>query len=465
MPPGPADTRVTERSFIAPAIAARAGRAWIGVVLAVCACAGLWWYGVAWFAPARAATLAATGLPSGTGPTSDWYATWAATRATLFEHRDPYGPQVTGEIQRLFYGRPLTPEEQQAGLISEAFVYPLPVVWVQWPLALLPWPVAYNLLYVLILLLAAAGALAWWAAIVPRPAPRAAAVAWVVLVAFSLPNLNIWLLQQPTAWTVASLAGAQWLLAGAGRAPGGLDPRRGFAAGACLALATLKPQLALPVVVWLLAWALWRPRRRWPLAAGWALTLGLGWGAADLWLPGWEAGWLTQLAAYGNYAFSGSLLGTLLPAVVTVILQILMVGIGVVAAWRWRDAAPATLPHHLLWAWALLLPLLLFPSVTAYNQLQLAPAILLLVLFEPHWRTRRGPRLAARLALVAAVWPWVAAPLVIALGLAGIPLTPPLINLPWVASLILPILLTVPLILLGGQQFAHARGQPAPAAG
>src|SRR6202021_4274825 len=58
-------------------------------------------------------------------------------------------------------------------------------------------------------------------------------------------------------------------------------------AGGLLGLATIKPQLTWPIVLWLLLWAASRWRSRWRFLFGFGFVMLLLGGGAALVLPGW----------------------------------------------------------------------------------------------------------------------------------------------------------------------------------
>jgi len=75
----------------------------------------------------------------------DFHPPWLGLRAMFFNGADPYSDEVTLAIQRQMLGRPARPDEDQF-----AFVYPLYVIALIGPLALLPLPVAQALWFSLL---------------------------------------------------------------------------------------------------------------------------------------------------------------------------------------------------------------------------------------------------------------------------------------------------------------------------
>jgi alpha-1,2-mannosyltransferase len=191
------------------------------------------------------------------------------------------------------------------GAFVFGFVYPGYVALLLAPLALLPFGVAATVWLLLAQAATGGGAwLAWNAAGRDRPdaVPARATPALLVALLFpaSLYNLAF---GQFAALVFAALAGAWYLLAH----PDGAGPRRAWPAGALVALAAVKPSLALLPGGALLLWCLWR--RRWGVlaAAGAGLALLLG---ASLWLlPGWPADFWRSTVDYARVAGATSASG------------------------------------------------------------------------------------------------------------------------------------------------------------
>ena len=83
-------------------------------------------------------------------------------------------------------------------------------------------------------------------------------------------------------------------------------------AGFLLALATIKPQLALPVAGWLGLWAVSNWRRRQVFVWSFGLTTAIFLAASEYVLPGWFGQFREAVAAYRQYTGgAGSLLDVL----------------------------------------------------------------------------------------------------------------------------------------------------------
>ena len=72
------------------------------------------------------------------GNWSDLYPRWLGAQELLWHHRNPYGSDVTRDIQRGFYGRPLDPSNPRDPTDPEAFAYPVYVVFLFAPFLRVP---------------------------------------------------------------------------------------------------------------------------------------------------------------------------------------------------------------------------------------------------------------------------------------------------------------------------------------
>ncbi len=402
-------------------------------------CLITWVYAVGLYVPSIH-----NGLPQGPYA-SDLYPAWLATRLSLTRGVDPYSVAATQEIQQGFFGQAMPRDSPLSD--AEAFVYPLYTVFLLAGPALLPFDVVRPLWSGGILLLLALSVLGWLRALDWRLQGRQQALI-VLLGISSIPALNTFLLQQPTALVAALLAGAGAMLAA----------RRLTLAGALLALATIKPQLCQVLIAWLLLWALseWHTRRG--LVIGFGATLAGLLAGAFLVQPGWLGSWLGVLTTYSEYATTGGGL----PAP----LRWGLLGVGgaglIGFLWRTRRTTPGSVAFSLGLALCSLYSILLFPSWVAYNQVILVPAALLLV--QQRQTLRAFSRLGALLYLLAVdtlLWPWLAATgLTVVALLAGVGTVITVLALPWITSLILPLVL---LAALGPLAWQVARTPPAAA--
>ncbi len=302
---------------------------------------------------------------------SDLYSPWVGTRELLLHHRNPYSPEVSHEIQMVFYGREInqTYSDPRVELVDEQrFAYPVYEVFLTAPLAYVDFAevqcwapfvlgslIAANIFFCVSLL--------HW-----RPPWEAFAA--IVLFALSSPQIVQGLrLQQLAIVEGCLLAAGAWCV----------SRNHVVAAGVLLALSTIKPQMALLPLCWFAIWAAGDWRKRWRLPVSFITTLIALIAAGELLLPGWPRYFLAGLAAYRKYAMPTSALRVALGDALGEILGgILVLGL-LVLAWLNRKAAADAQQFASILAAFFLCALLAFPLFTPFNQvLLILPALLLL---------------------------------------------------------------------------------------
>ncbi len=354
-------------------------------------------------------------------PGTDMTAPAAGTRAA-FRRSDPYSGQMTQQIQRLYYGHVLQPDENWD---RQAFAYPLHAVFFFAPLAWLS-PHALRMVTLLLwpLLMAASGWL--WARILLVRPPRWLALATALGFLLSWPAVAGIAAEQPTVPVFFALSLACYLV----------QRRLDFLAGVLLACATVKPQLCVLLVAWLCVYAM--VHRRFRLLAAFFLTLAALLIAAQGLVPGWLSGWRHAVAAYGSGLHRPLLIQFLGPRI-GVACMVLLALWTLRALWQIGMESAAVMPQ----AFALLLAATLAVTPAnpwlVYNCVLLLPAVLLLV------SRADGARVSRLVALAAASWLWLIAPAgtlaFAALGYRYFQVTLPLWSAP------LPLLLTIALCL------------------
>src|SRR5208283_2323024 len=113
-------------------------RSWMWLLLAILCAAGVWLYASRVLIPYQISDAAMHGRPRGN--LSDLYLHWVGARELLLNGRDPYGPDVTREIQQGYYGRPLDPA-RPADPRDQRFAYPVYVVFCLAPTIHLPFEI------------------------------------------------------------------------------------------------------------------------------------------------------------------------------------------------------------------------------------------------------------------------------------------------------------------------------------
>ncbi|HEY4688629.1 MAG TPA: glycosyltransferase 87 family protein [Anaerolineae bacterium] len=311
----------------------------------------------------------------------DFHPSWLGLRAMLRDGIDPYGEEATQLIQSQILGRAAVPGENQ-----NAFAYPLHILVIIGPLALLPLAAAQAIwlsllvLSLLIVSLAGSCAVGW--------RPPAWLLALTVLFTLGLYQ-DVWalILGQVSLVVAAFIALAWWSVRTA----------HWRAAGMCLALSTIKPQMTFLLVPALLAWAVYE--RRWKLVLAFAVTMGALVLLPALWLPNWPIEWLAALGQYAGYTSFDPLLVLLVrsPMLAWLIALTLMAGV----TWRWWRAADRG-GDALDWALAaaIVISTLIAPRTTQANQ-----AVLLLPLFVVFARLpKHGLAAMVEVGLLAGLW-------------------------------------------------------------
>lgn len=357
----------------------------------------MWFYVQHVLIPHQQSEAALYGIPRGN--LSDLYPRWLGARELLLHHRNPYSAEVTREIQAGYYGRPLDPALPHDPKDEQRFAYPAYVVFLLAPTITLPFAVAQKAFLWLLVGLTITSVLLWLRTLRWRVTIETTAT-MIVLTLGSFPLLQGIKLQQLTLLVAGLIAISAMLLA-----EGHL-----FAAGVLLALATIKPQLALPVSAWFLLWAFsdWTRRRRlwWGfLATMAALILG-----AEYWLPGWIGRFGEAVVAYRRYnpgAESG--LNVLITPQWGRWLAVLVVVALTVLVWRRRYTVAGSPTHNQVTVLILAATVAVVPQAPLYNQVLLLPGILFAFQRRMAWSTGLVRSGVAALCGLMLLWPWLAA--------------------------------------------------------
>ncbi len=424
----------------------------VGFVLAAVASASTWFYVNRILRVQQIADAAAHSRPRGN--LSDLYPRWLGARELLLHGRNPYSAEITREIQQGYYGRPLDPARPNDPKDQQGFAYPAYVVFLLAPTVKLPFATLQTGFRWFLVLLAAGSVLLWLSLLRWRPSFGAVGI----LIALTLgwwPMVQGIKLQQLTLLVAGLLAACGACLAG-----GWL-----LLAGALLAMATIKPQLTWPLVLWLCLWAAsdWRSRRRFVFGFGFVMLLLLG--GAQLLLPGWLGMFVEAIRRYHRYTQNQSVLAVLFGSITGRILEAASAIACAVSIWPIRKEASTNPAFGRAFALVLALTVLIVPMFAPYNQVLLAPAILVLLrseeLREPTLPAIRAARVVGGILLV---WPWIAT---IGLSLAYVWLTPAaserVWRLPLYSNFMLPVFLFGLLLQYSGGSQGHTLRGSAPA--
>jgi hypothetical protein len=336
-------------------------------------------------------------------PLTDLFQPWYASRELLLHDRDPYGPEVTREIQVAFYGKELNEtvgidgSGDQRFALAYRFAYPLYIVFLVAPVVWMPFPDAQIVVLWFLALVTALSVLLWFH-VMRKWMPAAGLVGLCALVLTSLPVMQGLNLRQP-ALLVAGLIAA----AAASTVSGHL-----FLAGAMLALATIKPQVALLPIAWFVLWTSSEWKQRQALVWGLVVTLTALLLASQFLLPGWLMRFPGALQDYARYTGGASLIGMLLPTGLRWLVLGLVVWVTTGFCWRARkQPANADLFAPAL-ALVLNISVMVMPTVFAsYNQVLLIPAAILIAeSWNRLWQRGVVVRAASSILATVALLPW-----------------------------------------------------------
>jgi hypothetical protein len=358
----------------------------------------------------------------------DLYPRWVGTRELLLHRRNPYGPEVSHEIQMAFYGHAVDQKYGQPGVVlidEQRFVYPVYVVFLLAPSVYLQFWQLQVWASIIFAILTAVSVILWMEVLRWRP-PKALVLA-IVLFVLSTPQVVQGLRLRQLGLLVAFLlALSAWCIV-----------RNHLAiAGIFLAISTIKPQMAVLPLAWFLFWAASAWVRRWSLLAGFAVTLAALTGLGELILPGWPRYFVDGLIAYRQYVPAYPLLSIALgDRLGEVFSGMVIVGL-LVLAWRNRQG-DADSPRFTQTLSAFFLgATFALPLLTSFNQvLLLLPAMMVV----RNWPSLS--RLGRRVFAAVVAWPWIVSLVLLVMFHRGVDSSSRIPLLPSVMTLFVPFLL------------------------
>ncbi len=373
------------------------------------------------------------------GNNSDLYARWYGARELLLHHRDPYGRDITREVQAGFYGRPLESQNASDPTAQEGFNYPLYAAFLIAPFSCLSFATA-QAIFRWLLISAAAGSVPLWMKALGFHPRLPLVLAGMVLAAGAYPSVMEFYQQNLAALVIFFLAAAIASIA------------RGWLAlaGFLLALSTIKPEIAGLMVFWSLLWAAGEWRKRYPLIVSFSATLATLIVAAEIALPHWLGRFLGAIRAYQLSDADLPIAEVLLPRFAGRLVTFGLICLLIVLLWRWKGSEASSETFKLGIAWTAAVTLAVLPKLAAYNQLLLIPALMVLL---GRWQDilKGGllTRALAKAALASQLWQWMAA---LALALCSLAISPNwarrAAEAPLYTLLALPLLLLAAIVLL-----------------
>jgi hypothetical protein len=379
----------------------------LALFLALIGAGSMLYYHQGLFMPNVAAVRTAEGLENGYSFGNDFYQVWLTSRQWLRQGSDPYSPEMTREIQTGLYGRPLDPNRPGDPVDQRVFPYPVFTDVLFWPAAEFPFAPMRVAVVCVLAALTLASMLLWLRALDWRLTGKWLAVI-LLLTLCSYPALEGLYAAQLGLFVAFLLAAS--LLA--------LQRRRFLLAGFLMALTTIKPQVTMLAIFYLLVWSLhdWRIRGRFCVGLFSTLTLLIG--ASLAVLPHWIQSWTHTVLAYRHYTrpplvteVLTSPLGSLWAGPATFVLTAASIILAMVLAWRNRAAASGSFAFWITLTLILSVTIItILPGQAIYDHLILLPGILLLVRYRNEiLDAGRVSRTLLAIGALVLFWPWIAA--------------------------------------------------------
>ena len=403
-------------------------------LLAVLCLASMWFYVERVLIPYQRAESAAHGVPRGN--LSDLYPRWLGARVLLLDHQNPYSSATTREIQRGYYGRELDPRRSEDPTDQQAFAYPVYVVFLLAPTIVLPFEAVRSGFTWVLVGVTLASVWLWLRAIGWNARPFSMSIASMLMLG-CFPVAQGLKLQQLTLLTSFLIALGVALLV--------IDRR--FWSGFVFAVATIKPQLVVPLLLCLLLWTISDWHRRQRFLWGFGLTMVALVGASEVVLPGWLHDFRQALSAYRRYVGGQSLLDQMLSPQVGHLFSAIALAVVILICWRFRRSEARSHEFQYMVVAALAVTLIVIPMFAPYNQVLLLPALLLIVReVRQLWHKSLMSRTAYCVTVGAIAWPWVAC---LGFMLGSIWLSPESLEHAWAiplyTTLVIPVVLLVQL--------------------
>jgi hypothetical protein len=366
------------------------------LLLSVLCSVGMWTYFSRVLIPYQVSDAAAHGRPR--GDISDLYHQWVGARELYLNGRDPYGADVTREIQQGFFGPAFDPSAPGAPR-NQRFAYPVYVTFFLAPVIHLPFAVVRKLFFWGLLVLTAA-TVPLWVKILRWPLGPLPLITLTICTLGNLVVVQGLNLQQMTLLVAALVAiGIAFLVTG-----------RLAVGGVFLALATIKPQLMWLLMLWLMIWAAVDWRRRYRLPLSFLATLALLAAASEWYLPHWIPRFVEALREYPSYADMSSIPDTLVPAPLGWMARAFLIAGALWIGWKNLRLAEDTDGFATTIAMLLVVTVVVIPNYALYNQAMLLPALFLLLRDRKIlWRRSRASRALLSVAGILLAWPWLSA--------------------------------------------------------
>ena len=377
----------------------------LALSLALVGAAAMVYYHLGLFMPRVLEVHEARNLSGAYALGDDFYPVWLTSREWIRARLDPYGPEVTREIQKGLFGRPLDSQIPTDPLPDyRTFAYPAFTDLLFWPAAEFPFASVRVVLVFFLAGLTAASVFLW-----------AGALSWRIGRIWSVIILLLVLCSYPVLEGL--YAGQLGLLVGFLLAASLLTLQRGrfLLAGILTALTMIKPQMTVLALLYLLLWSI-RGRQERRFYFGFFFTmLALAGAAIAVW-PHWIQSWTRVILGYHRYArpplvtevFASSSQPGIARAISWAIIVLLLIS-AVVVAWRNRAAAAASPRFWLTLSFLLsVTAVTLLPGQAVHDHVILLPGIFVLAC---RWEQLSASRIGKALLVMGVgviLWPWLA---------------------------------------------------------
>jgi Glycosyltransferase family 87 len=403
-----------------------------------------------WYAHARFLVdqrLTASGFPERNF--SDLFPRWLGTRELLLHGRDPYSSEMTREIQKGYYGRPIDHTRAGEPMDEQRFAYPLYVAFLLAPTVNMPFTVARSIFIVLLVSAVVLSALLWIRTLGMNIGAEQVTIC-VLLTLATIPCQQCIQLQQLSLLVEFLLAGVAYCLI------------RGkfMLAGFLLAAATIKPQLCIWFIVLVLLWCagLWTRRKAAAISLVAALAVLIA--TSDALLPKWPLEFVGGFAAYLGYTHVTNGLFELFGRVAGSFVLLGLLAAAAVAVRRAVAKAGDATQFAVASVFVLTFTCVAIPSLAPHNEILLLPAFLLLVKERSRiWAKGKLARSLWFAGWLLLAWPWTTGTLLAITLLFG-HANSRWWDLPAATNALLPITASIALMPLLWERSSSPRAEP-----
>lgn len=324
---------------------------------------------------------------------NDFLPRWLGTRLFLMEGQSPYSEQTTLEIQQFVYGRAAQPDEDQV-----LFVYPFYSFVIYAPFAMIQDYLLARTLWMTVLELAILGVAGFGMALSRWRASLPLLVAFFIFSALWYHSVRPLINGNTSILIALFVALAFWAM----------RENHDVLAGILLAFATIKPQVIVLLMVFIIIWAI--SRRRWTIVWSFIGSLALLIAGTSLLIPNWVLQNIGQIISYPIYTLPGSpgaIFAQWMPGFGSQLGWFLTGVLAVILLLEWRLA----LGKEFRWFyWTACLTLVITPLIgvrtATANYIVLLPALALVfeTWYERWGRVGRWMVLAGMLVLGGGIW-------------------------------------------------------------